>query len=63
MYLLLVMSVVSRFVDLVMNMSEKMGINLVLSAKLDTKDTKVGLLVCMSNCAVGFVLGLILILI
>jgi hypothetical protein len=53
--LLLVMSVVIQFVVLVMNMNEKMGINLVLSAKLDTKDTKVSYLVCLIDCVVVFV--------
>lgn len=39
--LLLAMNVPSQFVRLVMNMSGRTGISLVLSARLDTKDTKV----------------------
>lgn len=44
MFLSLAMSVLSRFAGPVMNMSEKMAISLVLSARLATKDTKVSLL-------------------
>ena len=47
MCLLLVMNVVTLFVEIVMNMSEKKAINLVLNAKLDTKGSEVSYLVFM----------------
>ena len=43
--LLLAMSVLSQFAVLVMNMSEKMGLNLALSVRLGIEGTKVSLFV------------------
>lgn len=43
MSLLLAMSVLSQFVDLVMSMSAKMETSLVLSVKLDIRDRKVSI--------------------